>query len=494
MTNEILQIEVHDHQAKERARIDFNFFAGLCLPAHIMRLRFPEYYVAIWTLLISAIDEGDKKRTQKILQYAIGLPRGFIKTTFLKVLVCYLVAHDKFEFFLIICATEPHAESFLSDLQSMLQSENMEALYGAWDPAVDNSDTKKGVYNRHLLIIKARGAGSAVRGMNEGNRRPQFILCDDMQTKENDESDTDREHLLTWFVGTLLKSVDQFFAVAVYVGNMYSDHCILFKLKNDPYWISLITGAILEDGSSLWPELFTIEDLYESFKRDESIGKADIWFAEIMNDPIESLNSLLSNGPLPVQIINFIPSPDAAFITVDPAGFRKNSDDNVITAHYLFDQDNYIAEMDGGIWTPQQTVINTIVMAVRHEAALIAVEEVAYQQALLFWIEHFLNEEKIEGIQVVPLKRGTGKSKEQHIRLFIAELYAKTTKFLRASDRAKFTFQATAYRTGKSNNKDDWMDSPSMGITVRNLYSHLLSVRRSTQIKAVGVRGNNTPF
>lgn len=492
--SETLHLEVHPHQATERAKVDFNFFAGLCLPSHIMRFPFPDYYVALWVMLVQAIDAKDPKQIEKIVQFVIGLPRGFIKTTFLKVLVCWLVVHDKFEFFLIICATEPLSESFLTDIQAMLQCENIESLYGTWDPAVDNSDTKKGVYHRHFLVIKARGAGSAVRGINEGNRRPQFILCDDMQTKENDESETDRERLMTWFVGTLLKTVDQTFAVAVYVGNMYSDHCILYKLKHDPYWISLITGAILEDGTSLWPELFSIEALYQSFKRDESLGKADIWFAEIMNDPIEAATSLLTQGPLPVEIITYIPAPDASFITVDPAGFRKNSDDNVITAHYLVDKDNLIAEMDGGIWTPQQTVENTIVMAVRHESSLIAVEEVGYQQALLFWIDHFLKEEKIEGIEVVPLKRGTGKSKEQHIRLFIAELYAKSTKFLRPQDRAKFTFQATAYRTGKSNNKDDWMDSPSMGITVRNLYSHLLSVRRTAQTKSHGVVVNNTPF
>jgi len=492
MMSEPISIEVDVNQAVKRCAIDFNFFAGLCL-TNIMRFRFPDYYVALWVMLVKALEDGSPERMKKVIKYAIGLPRGFIKTTFLKVLVCWLVVHDKLEFILIICATEPLSEAFLSDVNMMLQSENIENLFGRWDPAVDNADTKKGVYRHHLLILKARGAGSAVRGVNEGNRRPQFILCDDMQTKENDESETDRERLMTWFVGTLLKTVDQFFATVFYVGNMYSDHCILYKLKKDQYWISLITGAILEDGTSLWPELYSIEDLYNGFLADESLGRADIWFAEIMNDPIEAATSLLIHGPLPADSHLLIPAPDASFITVDPAGFRKNSDDNVISAHYITDNKCAIAEMDGGIWNPQETVKNTISMAVRHESALIGVEEVGYQQSLMFWIEHFLTEEKITGINVVPLKRGTGKSKEQHIRLFIKELYEKSYTFLRPQDRARFTWQATAYRTGKNNNKDDWMDSAAMGITIRNMYSHMLTIRRHIKSNS-RVLGNNTPF
>lgn len=493
----IEDVEVHEiaadvTEARNRCKADFNFFAGLCLP-DTMIYPFPKYYVALWILLVRAIEEHNVHAVRKVLRYVIGLPRGFCKTTFLKCLVAWLIVFDKVHFVLIICATDPLAEAFLLDLQNILTSPNLEAIFGRWDPAKDSADTKRGAYHRNILIIKARGAGTSVRGINEDNKRPDLILCDDMQTKENDESETDRARLFNWFVGTLLKTVTQKQSIVFYIGNMYSDHCILYQLKVNPFWTSLITGCILEDGTSLWPELYSIEDLYESFLHDESLSKSDIWFAEMMNDPVESLDGLI-HGPFPEKNITLIPYPDASFITVDPAGFRIHSDENVCTAHYIIDTKGYVAEMAGGIWNPKETVQNAIAMAIRHDASLIAVEAVAYQQSLAFWIQHFLTEEGIKDISSVPLKRPTNKTKTQFIRNFISEIYAGNYFFLRTIDRAKFVWQATAYRMSKSVNKDDWLDSAAMGLEVRNQFSNLLAVRKRRQEQVARVRSNNTPF
>lgn len=480
------------NQVRIKAEKDFNFFAGLALP-DTMRYLFPMYYIALWTLLVAAIEENNKYKTKKILRYVIGLPRGFCKTTFIKCLIAWLICYDKISFVLIICATDPLAEAFLSDLHNILQSPNIEKLYGVWRPAKDTVDTKITAYHRRTVILKARGAGTSVRGVNEDNKRPDLILCDDMQTKENDDSETDRGRLFDWFVGTLLKTVTQQQSIVIYVGNMYSDHCILYLLKVNPHWVSLITGCILEDGTSLWPELFSLDDLFDSFIHDESLGKADIWFAEMMNDPVESIDGLIQ-GPFPEKNMDLIPAPDASFITVDPAGFRTQSDDNVLTAHYIIDGKGYIAEMEGGIWTPKQTVDKGLALAIKHEASFIGVEAVAYQASLAFWFQYFINEEKIQGIEVKPIKRPTNKTKTQLIRNFIKEIYGKNYYFIRQIDRAKFVWQATAYRISRTKNKDDWLDSPAMGLAVRNEFANLLTVRRAGQQMTARVRGNNTPF
>lgn len=487
-----IELRVDLEQARLRGAQDFNFFAGLCLQ-DIMRFSFPPFYITLWALVVRAIKEGRDDKLFKIIRYAVGLPRGFAKTTFLKVLVCWLICYDKITFLLIVCATEPLAYAFLSDVSSMLGSENMQAVYGIWEPAVDNAGEKKGSYRRKLIILKAIGAGTSIRGVNEENRRPDFLLCDDMQTKENDDSDTEREALFNWFVGTLLKVVDKFFSIAFYVGNMYSDRCILYRLKESPVWISLITGAILADETSLWSELQSLEDLYEGFVHDESMGKADIWFAEIMNDPVESKTSLLK-GAFPSMTLSVIPSPDASFITVDPANFRNSSDDNVICSHHIIDGVGYVNELDGGIWNPKKTAWGAINMAIRTDATLIAVEAYGYQESLAFWMAEIMKEESITGIEVLPITRRLNKTKEQHIRNFIAEIYSGHWYFLRDIDRVKFVYQATAYRVGKPKNKDDYLDCPAMGIEVRNQFAHLLSVRRVPFMQKTRVIGQNTPF
>lgn len=486
------EVSVSISDARQRSLVDLNFFAGMCIP-DIFLFAFPDYYTALFRVLTASTDA---ESIERVIRYAIGLPRGFVKTTFLKILIVWLIVFDRIKFALIVCSTEPNAENFLDDVHNMLSSHNIESIFGKWKQnlGIDNRGTKKASYHGYVIILRAIGAGTAARGINIDNKRPDFICCDDMQTKENDESDVDRDSLFRWFVGTLLKTVNRRRSIVMYTGNMYSDQCILYKLKENPHWVSLITGAILEDGTALWPQLASIEDLFEDFKHDESLGHAGIWFAEIMNDPIESVDGWIK-GPFPELPYNeVIPEPSASFVTLDPAGFRKQSDDNVATAHYVIDQKSFVAEIVGGVWDPGKTCEETIALALRHDATLIGIEDQAYQITLQFWMTRVLKENKITGIIVVPIKRGHI-GKEKHIRLFIKEIYAGEYFFLRDQDRQKFTWQASAYRLGKKSNKDDWLDSPSMGLEVRNTYWNILSVRSHHLTNPnVRVQGNNTPF
>ena len=44
-------------------------------------------------------------------------------------------------------------------------------------------------------------------------------------------------------------------------------------------------------------------------------------------------------------------------------------------------------------------------------------------------------------------------------------MYAGEYSFLRDIDRQRFTWQASMYRSGKKN-KDDWLDSPALGLVI----------------------------
>ena len=484
------QLATDTASAKKRGAVDINFFAGICLLDAFI-FPFPPYYVALFNFLINAVSDA---QIQSVLRLAIGLPRGFAKTTFLKVLVTWLICHDKFSFICIICATESHAENFVGDVHVMLTSPNIKELYGDFDKykLTDNKGLKKSKFRDRVVIIAGLGAGSNVRGMNMDLRRPDFILCDDMQSKENDANPALSLELLQWAVGTLFKIVTPFKSVICYVGNMYSTTCLLYKFKEHPDWLSLITGCILESGESLWPELHPIESLYRSFEHDSALGEADTWFAEMMNDPVARSDALL-DGPLPVKRYSGVIEAESGFVTIDPAGFKDGADDNVITGHKVLNGHYHIAEMDGGKWDPGLVVRNAITMCVRVEGNLIGVESVAYQSTLAYWMLRYMETNHVHGIQVVELTVGNV-SKERRIRAFIKEMYAGEYSFLRDSDRMKFTWQAAMYRSGKKKNKDDWLDSPALGLVVRNKFSALLGRLRQEPVASAGVQLNNTPF
>jgi hypothetical protein len=484
-------------EAYKRGYTDINFFASVALPT-VMISALPVFYVIVWQILVNRkeIDFG------KILRFALGLPRGHAKTTFIKILICWLIVYDKISFALMICASEPLAEQLLADIHDILGSPNMEAIYGRWTDnlSTDRSDLKKAFYHKRAVILAAKGAGSSLRGLNIKHTRPDLIFCDDAQTRENDESETERKRLLRWLTATLFKVIaPRGNRYIIYVGNMYSEECILRMFQKNQYWVSLITGAIKEDGTPLWPELHSLEALMESYYHDEELGLADLWFAEVMNDPAAARTGLLSGAfpDCPYVLEEIVP--DGVYITLDPAGFRDAADNNEAVTHNVFDGIPCIGEristaLDPELTNPEKLIIAVLEMALRTGASVIGVEDVGYQQTLLFWFNKYIAEYGIRGIHIVPLSPH-GRSKEARIRQFIQECYGGTY-YLQGDVRAAFVWQASKYKIGKPKNKDDLLDTCAYGMDIRNDYWHLvrnLKTVGATEIKA-RVVGNNTPF
>ena len=494
-----LELTIDSNEAYARGQQDINFFAGLALP-DVSTEALPSFYILIWQLLTQRED----KDIGRIIRFALGLPRGHAKTTFIKILIAWLIVYDKVNFVLIVCATESLAENLMSDVNSILSSPNMEQVYGSWQSVlgIDRKDLKKAWYHNRAVVMAAKGAQSALRGINIENRRPDLIFCDDAQTKENDKSDVERASLMDWLVATLFKAIaTKGNRLIIYVGNMYSEDCILNQLHNNPRWISLITGAILADGQPLWPALFSIEDLMESFEHDEALGKADLWFAEVMNDPVAASTTLLPRllPAMPDDIPEDLTDPDGAYLTIDPAGFKDASDDNVISLHYVMDGKDIVWDRIFGsdITDPEQLVIKALSMAMEHGASLIGIEDAGYQSTLQFWFLKYMRDLHITGINIVPLPP-KGRSKESRIRLYIEDLYAQNS-YQHPRARPLFVFYATKYKVGKKKNKDDLLDADAYGLDVRNDYWHLVKNNRRMSLEQVAaskvtVVSGNTPF
>ena len=468
------RINVTQGEAYARGAVDFNFFAGLMAP-DVCTDEWPPIFLAMWTLLTSRTEES----LGKVLRFALGLPRGFAKTTFIKLVICWLIAYDRVDYLLVVAATEDLASNILSDIHEMMSSPNAESVYGKWHDMMVTNNSREKVCNFHGRRVKIYGLGafSSVRGIAKDNQRPDFILCDDMQTKENDASEADSLRLRKWFTMTLLKCIaPRGDRVIAFLGNMYSEQCILYQLKLMREWTTLITGAILANGESLWPSLHPLESIIESFFHDEQLGMADDWYAEIMNDPRASSTKLLTEPiAIPPEEVYDTPA-TGAFITIDPAGFRKASDDNVVVAHEIRGEDMCLAKMEGGNLNPEEVVLTAIEMALEFHASVIGVEATGYQQTLCFWMEKYLSNMGLtERISVVELSPH-GRAKESRIREFISEVINGRYWILREQDRNIYSWYAHLYKIGKRDNRDDWLDAPAYGLDIRREYLELVQL------------------
>lgn len=489
---ELQEIGLDPTQVYERAKVDFSFFASLAIPS-IYTFVFPNFYITIWNILTNV--EG--LSTEDLVRFALGLPRGHAKTTFVKVLIAWLICYDRVTFVLIVCANDDLAEQLLADINDILGSPNIEAIYGAWSSNIstDRGDLKKAIYHNKPVIIAGKGAGTSLRGLNIKNERPDLIFCDDVQTRENDESPTERARLMRWMVATLFKVIaPRGPRLIIYLGNMYSEECILRQFQKTPAWISLITGAILHTGQPLWPELHSLDSLMESYFHDESLGLGALWFAEIMNDPLNPATALLHDELPTIEFDAESSDFDASFLTIDPAGFKDVSDDNVIAVHKVAEGKAIIVDGSVGIMDPEELIIEALKFCILHQVSLIAVEDVGYQQTLQFWLNKYLEEWHMTAIHVVPLNPH-GRTKEARIRQFILDCYAGNY-YLIGEMRAAFVWQAMKYKIGAKKNKDDLLDACAYGLDVRNEYWQLLQKIHHNKLNSnpAYVVSNNTPF
>lgn len=480
-------------QAYERGKVDINFFATLLLPT-VMLSAFPPFYVAIFKMLVNRTP----KQMGRILRFALGLPRAHAKTTFIKVIIAWLIAYDKIRFAAILCATDPLAEELIEDVSEMLGSVNAERIYGRWTDqlSTDSKGLKKALYHDRNVIIAAKGAGGAIRGVNIKHERPDLIFCDDAQTKECDDSPTESAKFRKRLVSTFKIIAPRGDRLIIYVGNMYSDTCILWQLKENKSWISFVTGAILADGMPLWPELHSLDELLDSFIHDTDMNEADVWFAEVMNDPVSRAMSLLYKDLPDAPHLFNVEIPDGVFITIDPAGFKSASDDNVIVLHYVYDGKPTVMEISAGIKDPEQLILEALRIAMRTGASVIGVEDVAYQSTLLFWFNKYLLAWKITGITIVPLKT-RNRSKEDRIRLFCEDAMAGNY-YIHPGCKATWIWQALKYKIGKKDNKDDILDGVAYGLDMRSEYWPLISNNKrlglSRSAESTAIVLDNTPF
>jgi len=483
-------------EIRKRCEADLDLFTFLLIGDGLELVAFPPYYHMLWQLFTTL-----QMDASKVFRFCLGLPRGHAKTTFIKLLICWLVLYHRAHFVLMVCSTEPHSYNMMDDVDYMLSGGKVRSIWGNWKSGLvrDTKGLKRGKFNGEEVVLAALGAGTSVRGLNILNTRPDVIIMDDIQTKECAKSKTENDALMEWLTGTLIKCRDMQRALLVYIGNMYNEDCILNQLKLHVQWQSFIVGAVLKDWATLWPEMFTLEQLLDEYKHDNKLGLGDIWFSEVMNIPVGGKLSLLPEGKLPDSVILDIEEPIGCFITIDPSGYRANSDDSVLVVHRVYAPFHYRVEcIVAKIMNPGECIEAALALAQEWKATHIFVETVAYQQTLKWHLEQAVLEEgqNVTIMEVKPARR----HKTSRIRAWIKNVLEGSYS-LRKETRNAIMFQALAFKVDRTDNTDDILDACSYGLDVRANYQDIIldawlvgqdDLNGNMPIYEVGVVDNNS--
>lgn len=460
----------HSTEARELAKADLNFLAALVL-GDMYEHAFPAMHILIYNLI-----KENVVKLRDFTKLALGLPRGFAKTTLIKLCILWIVLFSDKRFILIVASTATKAEAILADIVGFLNTSNVQALFGDWKAtATKDTQTHKVFHFRgRQLTLLTIGAGGDPRGFNVGNERPDCIIMDDMQSRENAMSEVESKALYAWMYATLLKTKSPRGCLYVFIGNMYpSEGSILRKLKTNPDWVSFITGAILADGTSLWEEVHPVTQLLDELRTDVNAGMADVFMSEVMNDAETTAMTGFDPDKLLPWNEDLAELALGSFIIIDPAtGKNKKTDDVCMIYCEMLAGKPWVREKHSGKWAPKELLQHALRLATEKRCSLVCLES-AGSDTTLYWFREVCKEWGVTGVHAMELfPRGIPKAN----RIF-SMLKAAMNKEFGISPKAfpAFLYEVRNWNPMKTNNIDNFLDAVAYIPQVLELYSHLIS-------------------
>lgn len=469
---EINEFSLSREDAVLGCREDLDFLASICVP-EMFRFPFPGPLLVVFQLLKESL-----LKWKTFERFAIGLPRGHAKTTVIKLLCLWTILFSKKKFILVICATDDAAVNIISDVFDMLGHPNMRKIFGHWEENIgrNTGHLKQFWMCGRQIMFAGIGINSSIRGLNLGNARPDFMIFDDAQTRDVAIDPVQAKEFRSKMYGTFLKLKSPDGCTYAYIGNMYKDvlddkgrHCCMLRhFKDDPYWVSFITGAILADKQSLWPELYSYDQLLEEYRVDAAAGEEETWFAEVQNDP-EALTSFRVDTSA-IRRVSYGAEiePEGACIIIDPATDKKGADNQVFTQIDINDGDPVIRRTTVDNSNPKKFIYNVLLDCVRYQIPCIGVESVAYQSTLKFWFDEFIQQLGLYQIRVVELPTG-GIAKHKRIMPAIKAM-VKGEYALHDDCYSAVVNEAAMYDPLERDNIDDILDT--IGYIPRMLTEH----------------------
>lgn len=461
---EVQEVNMNAQEVHDTARSSLDFLAALALPT-IFRYFFPDTYLKIWEWLLSFVH-----KERDFSQLALGLPRGFAKTTFIKIFLLYCILFTKKKFLLVCAENQGKGENIIADVIDMLNVLNIKRVFGDWRLGIEKEtqDIKKfGFRGRDITLVAS--TVPKVRGLNLKNERPDVMIFEDIQSREMAESQIQSETLEREMIGTAMKAKSPHGCLFIFVGNMYpTKYSILRKLKTNPNWVKFIAGGILEDGSSLWEDLQPVDQLMKELANDLAAGHPEIFFAEVLNDENASVNNLIDLSKLPLYPFQDNDIPAGNFILIDPSTDKNNADAVSVGYFEVHNATPVLRKLKEGRMSPGDTIRTALDFCLTMNCRLVVIESNAYQYTLKYWSEFICQQMGIEGIEFVEIYSGA-LSKVSRIFTMI-KAYAKAEFYVHPDCTAPVHLQLTQFNPLRKDNVDGLLDLLSYCTRVLEMY------------------------
>lgn len=254
---------------------------------------------------------------------AIAAPRGFAKST--AITHSYVLATVLFrerKYVLLVSGTEAQSIQFLNDIKhELVDNDTIRQLFKIKGLVKDSeTDIICEFEDGSQFRIQAKGSEQRLRGVKWSGKRPDLIICDDIEDDEQVMSKERREKFRRWFYGALIPALAQHGVIRV-IGTILHMDALLerlmpeFQLQTrkkraflniDPLktwtdhptaWKSVKYRAHSDNFEHLlWPDRITKEFLLDKRQQYVDQGLPDVYSQEYLNIPLDENLAFFKKG------------------------------------------------------------------------------------------------------------------------------------------------------------------------------------------------------
>jgi hypothetical protein len=249
---------------------------------------YPDTFTApiggIYRQIYDLIDSGHNK-------IAIAAPRGIGKTTIARTVLSKRIHYRDLDFGVYVSNSAKFAVQQTENLKrSLIGNSLAKQLFGnikVADIPIDMEEefSKEAWVAYGKTLILPRGSGQQIRGLNWNDKRPQLIVVDDLENKDEVRNPEIRKAQKEWFFSDVVKSVSQFDRnwTIIYIDTLKHEDSLLQLLLDSKDWATLELSICDENLNSLMPEYMTTEEIKAEYEDHKEKGILDVFYMERMN-------------------------------------------------------------------------------------------------------------------------------------------------------------------------------------------------------------------
>lgn len=326
-------------------------------------------------------------------------------------------------FIVIIRATKDLAAALLRETSREWQArpELMMQADGLPDIVEDSGNAFQARYRsgRQVRIV-AFGKGGSIRGLSWGAKRPDLIVCDDIQDLEDVSSETVCESDWKWFMSDIyfLGHESRIFMI----GNNLGERSIIERMiKDADVWgfeaerVPKMAQDEAGEWHSAWPARYSVEAILDQKEAFARKGMSDVWYREMLCEARSPEQQRFRRDMFRYYDPRTLRRDElSVYMTVDLASSKAASADYSVCCVVGVTPDGMWQVLDCwyGRVTPVEHMDEIFRLVQKWRPISVGIEKVQYQAAMLAFLQKEMPRRNIF-FNVVPLIAGA--KKEQRI-------------------------------------------------------------------------------